>query len=128
MTDTTDAAYGVLTDESFERSRTRIGVPQVLPNMPHNLEVSRTGCVTSRTATATTTPCTATTDYATGTRWGGLDRSADVPLHDGRGRLAAAGSAREQGAPEGRSVRRARFVPGGDGVRMVAAAARSATG
>ena len=43
MTDTSDPDYGKLTDASFERSRTRIGVPMKLPNPPHNLEVSLDG-------------------------------------------------------------------------------------
>lgn len=40
MTDTTATGYGRLTDESFERSRRRIGVPVKQPNRPHNLEVT----------------------------------------------------------------------------------------
>ena len=43
MTDTSDPTFGILTDESFERSRTRIGVPQPIPTPPHNYEVSRDG-------------------------------------------------------------------------------------
>ena len=62
MTDTSDAAYGVLTDESFERSRPRIGVPQcACRTCPTTSRCPRTGCATSPTATATTTRCTATT-------------------------------------------------------------------
>ena len=71
MTDTSDAAYGVLTDESFERSRTRIGVPQVLPNMPHNLEVSKDGLRHFAYGYGDDNPLYCDDDYAKGTRWGG---------------------------------------------------------
>ena len=71
MTDTSDAAYGVLTDESFERSRTRIGVPQVLPNMPHNLEVSKDGLRHFAYGYGDDNPMDCDDDYAKGTRWGG---------------------------------------------------------
>ena len=71
MTDTSDATYGVLTDESFERSRTRIGVPQVLPNMPHNLEVSKDGLRHFAYGYGDDNPLYCDDDYAKGTRWGG---------------------------------------------------------
>ncbi|MET0908817.1 MAG: MaoC family dehydratase N-terminal domain-containing protein [Ilumatobacteraceae bacterium] len=71
MTDTSDAAYGVLTDESFERSRTRIGVPQPLPNIPHNLEVSKDGLRHFAYGYGDDNPLYCDDDYAKGTRWGG---------------------------------------------------------
>jgi acyl dehydratase len=71
MTDTSDSAYGVLTDESFERSRTRIGVPQPLPNVPHNLEVSRDGLRHFANGYGDDNPLYCDPEYAKGTRWGG---------------------------------------------------------
>ena len=71
MTDTSDATYGVLTDESFERSRARIGVPQVLPNMPHNLEVSKDGLRHFAYGYGDDNPLYCDDEYAKGTRWGG---------------------------------------------------------
>ncbi len=35
--------FGVLTDAAIERSRRRLGVPQRLPNPPHNYEVTWDG-------------------------------------------------------------------------------------
>ncbi len=72
MTDTSDATYGVLTDEAFERSRTRIGVPQPLPNMPHNLEVSRDGVRHFAYGYGDDNPLYCDAEYAADTRWGGL--------------------------------------------------------
>ncbi len=72
MTDTSDSLYGVLTDEAFERSRTRIGVPQVLPNLPHNLEVSRDGLRHFAFGYGDDNPLYCDPAYAAGTRWGGL--------------------------------------------------------
>ena len=72
MTDTTAADYGRLTDESFERSRARIGVPVRLPNLPHNLEVSRDGLRHFAYGYGDDNPLWCDEDYASGTRWGGL--------------------------------------------------------
>ena len=72
MTETTDPTYGVLDDESFERSRLRIGVPQPLPNLPHNLEVSKDGLRHFAYGYGDDNPLYCDEDYAKGTRWGGL--------------------------------------------------------
>jgi acyl dehydratase len=72
MTDTSDPTYGVLNDDSFERSRTRIGVPQPLPNIPHNLEVSRDGLRHFAYGYGDDNPLYCDPEYAAGTRWGGL--------------------------------------------------------
>ena len=72
MTTTRDPDYGVLTDESFERSRARIGVPVRLPNMPHNLEVSRDGLRHFAYGYGDDNPLYCDEEYAVGTRWGGL--------------------------------------------------------
>jgi acyl dehydratase len=72
MTDTSDPTYGILTDESFERSRARIGVPQPLPNIPHNLEVSRDGLRHFAYGYGDDNPLYCDPEYAAGTRWGGL--------------------------------------------------------
>lgn len=71
MTDTADPTYGTLTDESFERSRTRIGVPQPLPNLPHNLEVSIDGLRHFAYGYGDDNPLYCDEDYARGTRWRG---------------------------------------------------------
>ncbi len=71
MTDTSDPTYGVLTDEAFERSRTRIGIPQPLPNLPHNLEVSHDGLRHFAYGYGDDNPLYCDPAYATGTRWGG---------------------------------------------------------
>jgi acyl dehydratase len=72
MTDTSDSTYGVLTDEAFERSRTRIGVPQPLPNMPHNLEVSRDGLRHFAYGYGDNNPLFCDPVYGATTRWGGV--------------------------------------------------------
>jgi acyl dehydratase len=72
MTDTTDALFGVLTDDAFERSRSRIGVPAPIPNLPHNLEVSRDGLRHFAFGYGDDNPLYCDPAYAAGTRWGGL--------------------------------------------------------
>jgi len=72
MTDASDPTYGVLTDEAFERSRTRIGIPQPRPNLPHNLEVSRDGLRHFAHGYGDDNPLYCDEAYAKGTRWGGL--------------------------------------------------------
>ncbi|MGE0307387.1 MAG: MaoC family dehydratase N-terminal domain-containing protein [Acidimicrobiia bacterium] len=72
MTNVNDQSYGVLTDESFERSRRRIGVPIPLPNAPHNLEVSRDGLRHFAFGYGDDNPLYCDPQYAKGTRWGGL--------------------------------------------------------
>lgn len=72
MTDVRDPDYGTLSDASFERSRRRIGVPVRLPNMPHNLEVSRDGIRHFAYGYGDDNPLYCDDEYAAGTRWGGL--------------------------------------------------------
>ena len=43
MTDVEAKGYGVLSDETFVQARKRIGIPQRLPNPPHNYEVTWDG-------------------------------------------------------------------------------------
>ncbi len=71
MTDTSSPTYGQLTDEAFELSRTRIGVPQPIPNMPHNLEVSVDGLRHFAFGYGDDNPLYCDPEYAAGTRWGG---------------------------------------------------------
>ena len=71
MTDTTAADYGRLTDDSFERSRARIGVPVRLPNMPHNLEVSRDGLRHFAYGYGDDNPLYCDPAYASSSSWGG---------------------------------------------------------
>ncbi len=72
MTERRDVDHGVLTDESFERSRARIGVPVRLPNLPHNLEVSRDGLRHFAYGYGDDNPLYCDEEYAARTRWGGL--------------------------------------------------------
>ncbi|MFM2070763.1 MAG: hypothetical protein RLZZ623_1026 [Actinomycetota bacterium] len=71
MTDTSDPMYGVLSDEAFERSRTRIGVPQPLNTPPHNVEVSKDGLRHFAFGYGDDNPLYCDDTYARGTRWGG---------------------------------------------------------
>jgi acyl dehydratase len=72
VTDTSDPLFGVLTDEAFERSRTRIGVPQPLVTAPHNFEVSRDGLRHFAFGFGDDNPLWCDDEYADGTRWGGV--------------------------------------------------------
>jgi len=72
VTDTSDPDFGKLTDESFERSRARIGVPIPLPNLPHNLEVSRDGVRHFAHGYGDDNPLYCDPAHAASTRWGGL--------------------------------------------------------
>jgi acyl dehydratase len=72
MTDTSDPTYGKLTDESFLRSRARVGVPIRLPNPPHNFAVSLDGVRHFAYGYGDDNPLYCDDDYAKGTRWGGL--------------------------------------------------------
>jgi hypothetical protein len=72
VTDTADPTYGRLTDESFERSRARIGVPIRLPNPPHNVEVSRDGIRHFAHGYGDDNPLWCDDAHAAGTRWGGV--------------------------------------------------------
>ena len=58
------AGYGVLTDEAFERSRQRIGIPRAIAHAAQPRGHAGTGPGTSPTATATTTRCGATRSTA----------------------------------------------------------------
>ena len=40
MTNVQDPNYGILTDEAFEKSRMRIGIPARRSTVPHNFEVT----------------------------------------------------------------------------------------
>src|ERR1700712_5233818 len=71
MTETAVRA-GVLTDEAIERSRRRIGVPQPLPNPPHNYEVTWDASRHFAFGYGDDNPLYCDPDYAAGTRWGGL--------------------------------------------------------
>jgi acyl dehydratase len=72
MTDVQDPTFGVLTDESFERSRTRIGVPQPIMTPPHNYEVSKDNVRHFAFGYGDDNPLYCDATYAAGTRWGGL--------------------------------------------------------
>ncbi len=72
MTDTSDPLFGVLTDEAFERSRQRIGVPAPIVAPPHNYEVSRDGLRHFANGYGDDNPLYCDETYARGTRWGGL--------------------------------------------------------
>jgi acyl dehydratase len=64
--------FGVLTDEAFERSRLRIGIPQPQPNPPHNYEVTRDATRHFAFGYGDDNPLFCDPDYARGTRWGAL--------------------------------------------------------
>jgi acyl dehydratase len=72
MTDVNDPTFGILTDEAFERSRLRIGVPQPIATPPHNYEVSRDGLRHFAHGYGDDNPLFCDAEYARGTRWGGL--------------------------------------------------------
>jgi acyl dehydratase len=71
MTETAER-FGALTDEAIERSRLRLGVPQPLPNPPHNYEVTWDGSRHFAFGYGDDNPLYCDPDYARGTRWGGL--------------------------------------------------------
>jgi acyl dehydratase len=64
--------FGVLTDEAIERSRKRIGIPQPLPNPPHNYEVTWDASRHFAYGYGDDNPLYCDPDYAKGTRWGSL--------------------------------------------------------
>ena len=68
----TGEQFGVLTDEAIERSRQRIGVPQPLPNPPHNYEVNWDNIRHFAFGYGDDNPLWCDPAYAAGTRWGGL--------------------------------------------------------
>ena len=64
--------FGVLTEAAFERSRKRIGVPQPLPNPPHNYEVTWDASRHFAFGYGDDNPLYCDPDYAKNTRWGRL--------------------------------------------------------
>src|SRR5271154_4663046 len=64
--------FGVLTDEAIERSRRRIGVPQPLPNPPHNFEVTWDGSRHFAYGYGDDNPLFCEPSYGAATRGGGL--------------------------------------------------------
>ena len=71
MTEQSESTFGVLTDEAFERSRTRIGIPdRVQP--AHNLEVSPDGTRHFAYGYGDENPLWCDPDYGKNTRWGTL--------------------------------------------------------
>ncbi|MET0143269.1 MAG: MaoC family dehydratase N-terminal domain-containing protein, partial [Ilumatobacteraceae bacterium] len=72
MTDTTSAAFGIISDESFEKSRLRLGVPQPSPRVPHNFEVSVDGLRHFAYGYGDDNPLYCDEEYAAKSRWGGL--------------------------------------------------------
>ena len=75
MTSTDNARagkFGELTDEAFERSRLRLGVPKPQPNPPHNYEVTWDGVRHFAYGYGDDNPLYCEPDHAASTRWGGL--------------------------------------------------------
>ncbi|CAJ63505.1 MULTISPECIES: FAS1-like dehydratase domain-containing protein [Frankia] len=72
MVDESAERFGVLTDAAFERSRRRIGVPQPLPNPPHNYEVTWDASRHFAYGYGDDNPLYCDPDYGKGTRWGTL--------------------------------------------------------
>src|SRR5215212_2801005 len=64
--------FGVLTDEAFERSRQRLGVPQPQRNAPHNYEVTWDGARHFAYGYGDDNPLWCDPEYGKKTRWGGL--------------------------------------------------------
>lgn len=61
--------FGVLTDESIERSRRRLGIPYPQRNLPHNYEVTRDGVRHFAFGYGDDNPLYCDPVYAAGTRW-----------------------------------------------------------
>ena len=72
MTDVQAEGYGVLSDESFVQARKRIGIPQRLPNPPHNFEVTWDGSRQFAFGYGDDNPLYCDPEYAAKTRWGNL--------------------------------------------------------
>lgn len=64
--------FGVLTDEAIERSRLRNGVPERIPHLPHNYEVTWDGVRHFANAYGDDNPLYCDPQHGAGTRWGGL--------------------------------------------------------
>jgi acyl dehydratase len=65
-------SFGKLTDEAFERSRARLGVPQPLQRFPHNLEVTRDGARHFAYSYGDDNPLYSDPDYGKKSCWGTL--------------------------------------------------------
>jgi acyl dehydratase len=61
--------FGKLTDQAFERSRARLGVPQPLQRFPHNLEVTRDGARHFAYSYGDDNPLYSDPDYGKQTCW-----------------------------------------------------------
>jgi acyl dehydratase len=73
MTATEDKeAFGVLTGAALRRSRLRLGIPQPLPNPPHNYEVTWDGARHFAYGYGDDNPLFTNPEYAAKTRWGTL--------------------------------------------------------
>ena len=72
MTDPKSQGYGVLSDESFVAARKRIGIPTVLPNPPHNFEVTWDGSRQFAQGFGDDNPLYCDVEYGPKTRWGNL--------------------------------------------------------
>ncbi|OBI50110.1 MaoC family dehydratase N-terminal domain-containing protein [Mycobacterium sp. E796] len=70
-TNPTDENYGILTDEAFERSRQRIGIPE-RPLTAHNHEVTADGVRHFAYGYGDANPLWCDPEYAKNTRWGRL--------------------------------------------------------
>ncbi|MFE7792777.1 MaoC family dehydratase N-terminal domain-containing protein [Streptomyces sp. NPDC057460] len=64
--------FGVLTDEAFERSRRRLGIPKPQHNPPHNFEVTPDGVRHFAYGYGDDNPLYCDPEYAARTRWGSL--------------------------------------------------------
>ena len=120
MTDVNAEGYGLLTDESFVRGRKRIGIPQRLPNPPHNFEVSWDGARQFAFGYGDENPLYCDPDYAAKTRWGNLIAPPTFLYTVGEN-VTPRTVARDQGNSARRSLGRVGFVPGANGLRMVVA-------
>ena len=72
MTDVQAEGYGLLSDDSFVQARKRIGIPQRLPNPPHNFEVTWDGSRQFAFGYGDDNPLYCDPEYAVKTRWGNL--------------------------------------------------------
>jgi acyl dehydratase len=71
VTEQSAPTFGVLTDEAFEKSRQRIGIPE-RPLTPHNLEVTPDGTRHFAYGYGDDNPLWADPEYGKNTRWGTL--------------------------------------------------------
>jgi acyl dehydratase len=67
-----DEQFGVLTDAAIARSRQRLGVPQPVQRIPHNLEVSRDGARHFAHGYGDDNPLYCEPEYGGASRWGTL--------------------------------------------------------